>query len=160
MKKLICLTLSLLLLLTSCTPVQEVEEGGLLLYYTRGREAGYGSALDSEYWTGEEDPTPEKLLRTLFAGPADEGLSSPFPKGVSVQAVTLEEDGLLRLTLSEQYGGLSDISRTLADACIVMTVCQLPGVERVEISSAGGWTGAPASRTVSPDQLDTRMLLP
>ena len=39
--------------------------------------------------------------------------------------------------MSEQYGGLTDISLTLADYCIVLTLSQVDGVETVEIISAG-----------------------
>ena len=41
------------------------------------------------------------------------------------------------MRLSEQYSGLTDISLTLADYCIVLTLSQLEGVESVEISSEG-----------------------
>ena len=41
--------------------------------------------------------------------------------------------------MSEQYGGLTDISLTLADYCIVLTLGQLEGVETVEITSQGHW---------------------
>jgi hypothetical protein len=37
--------------------------------------------------------------------------------------------------LSEQYSDLTDISLTLADYCIVLTLTQLEGVESVEIVS-------------------------
>ena len=47
------------------------------------------------------------------------------------------EEGVLALNLSEQYGGLTDISLTVADYCIVLTMSQLDGVEAVEINVAG-----------------------
>ena len=47
------------------------------------------------------------------------------------------EEGVLVLNLSEQYGGLTDISLTVADYCIVLTMSQLDGVEAVEINVAG-----------------------
>ena len=51
-------------------------------------------------------------------------------------------------------------TQTLADACIVMTACQFPEVERVEISSEGFWTSRPASRILSPAELELDTLLP
>ena len=40
--------------------------------------------------------------------------------------------------MSGQYDGLSDIALTLADYSLVLTLCQLPEVECVEIVSQGG----------------------
>ena len=44
---------------------------------------------------------------------------------------------LLTLSLSEQYGGLADVSLTLADYCLVLTLSQVDGVDAVQIQSAG-----------------------
>ena len=41
------------------------------------------------------------------------------------------------LSLSEQYGGLADVSLTLADYCLVLTLSQVDGVDAVQIQSAG-----------------------
>ena len=49
----------------------------------------------------------------------------------------LRADGVLSLDLSEHYSGLSDVSLTLADYCIVLTLGQLESVEQVEITVAG-----------------------
>jgi len=148
------------LLLSACAG-EKKDPDGWLLYYTTDSTASYGSALATQEWPGEEEPELEELLETLLAGPAREGLTNPFPRGVAVQSLErVEDSGLVRLVLSEPYSGLTDISRTLADACIVMTVCQLPGVESVEISSVGFWASAPAKRTLSPEQLRMEMLLP
>ena len=46
-------------------------------------------------------------------------------------------NGLLTLSLSEQYGGLADVSLTLADYCLVLTLSQVDGVDAVQIQSAG-----------------------
>jgi spore germination protein GerM len=147
-----------MLFLSACTP-QKKQPEGWLLYYTTDNSSTYGSAIAAQVWAGSETPTGEELMQALLDGPAEEGLVSPFPKGLSVQSMELEGE-IMRLTLSEQYSGLTDISRTLADACIVMTVCQLPGVESVEISSVGFWASAPAKRDLSPEQLRLEMLLP
>ena len=46
-------------------------------------------------------------------------------------------DGLLTLNLSEQYGGLADVSLALADYCLVLTMSQIAGVDSVQIQSDG-----------------------
>ena len=152
----VLLTLSL----TACDAGTREEPEGMKLYFPVSREVSYGSALGAQLWEGE-DPTPEQLLKALLLGPTEEGLRSPFPGAVTIQSLELDEDrGVLHITLSEQYGGLADMAQTLADACIVMTACQFPEVEQVEISSDGFWSSRPASRTLSPDQLDLETLLP
>ena len=59
-----------------------------------------------------------------------------LPEGLTLQGWSLE-DGLLTLSLSEQYGGLADVSLTLADYCLVLTLSQVDGVDAVQIQSAG-----------------------
>ena len=145
--------------LAACAAGTGKEPEGFKLYFPVTREVSYGSALGTQLWEGEE-PTPEGLLEALLDGPTEEGLRSPFPGAVTLQNAVLDEEGTLRITLSEQYGGLADMAQTLADACIVMTACQFPEVEQVEISSDGFWSSRPASRTLSPDQLDLETLLP
>ena len=157
--KLLPLLLLLALCVPGCTEQTGGEEAGLRLYFPVAREVHYGSALDTQLWEGE-DPTPERLLEALLDGPTQEGLRSPFPGAVSIQKMELTEDGLLRITLSEQYGGLTDMAQTLADACIVMTACQFPEIRQVEISSEGFWSSRPESRTLSPEQLELDTLLP
>ena len=127
----VCL-LGLLLLLGSCSTA--AEKGGYQLYFASGLEDG--SAILSEPYQGEADPGPRELMEALLSGPTEEELNSPFPSGVSLRSWGLEE-GVLVLNLSEQYGGLTDISLTVADYCIVLTMSQLDGVEAVEINVAG-----------------------
>ena len=154
------LLLLLVLCLTGCQSGAGREEEGYKLYFPVSRDISYGGALGTQLWEGDA-PTPEQLLEALLDGPTEEGLRSPFPGAVSLQSMELDgELGVLHITLSEQYGGLADMAQTLADACIVMTACQFPEIRQVEISSEGFWSSRPASRTLSPDQLDLETLLP
>ena len=155
------LTAALLALsVTACRTDLGKEPEGMKLYFPVSRDISYGGALGTQLWEGDA-PTPEQLLEALLDGPTEEGLRSPFPGAVSLQSMELDgELGVLHITLSEQYGGLADMAQTLADACIVMTACQFPEIRQVEISSEGFWSSRPASRTLSPDQLDLETLLP
>ena len=160
-KCLLALTLLLLLALWGCTAGQEEPEGAYQLYFTRSWSDGYGSALGTQSWEGEGPPDPQSLMQALLAGPTAEGLSSPFPKGAVVQSMEMDaEEGVLRLTMSEQYGDLTDISQTLADACIVLTGCQLPGVDAVEISTSGFWASRLPSRLLTPESFELEALIP
>ena len=48
-----------------------------------------------------------------------------------------ERPGVFLVNLSEQYGALADISLSLADYSIVLTLSQVEGVEAVEITAGG-----------------------
>ena len=128
--------LAAVLLLAACGGGERTRPD-YMLYFLPAGEKLQGSALDWEPYSGGEDPSPEDLLAALLAGPTQEGLTSPFPRGVALRswAWDEEEPGVLRIGLSEQYGALADISLTLADSCIVLTLSQLEGWR--------GWRSAP-----------------
>lgn len=157
MKRIIPILVLILALLSGCAEQQKQTEG-YSLYFTRSSLTSYGSAIAAQYWGTEGEAAV--LMEALLSGPTQEGLTSPFPKGLSVRSMELDERGsMIRLTLSDHYSGLTDMAQTLADACIVMTLCQLPGVEAVEISTDGFWASRPASRTLRPEQMDLTSLL-
>ena len=158
-QKLRILWLLMVLLMCACAAGEEKTEG-YSLYFTRHALTSYGSALAAQPWEGSDVPLNEELMQALLAGPTEEGLTSPFPKGLSVKSMELDQSGtMIRLTLSDHYSGLTDMAQTLADACIVMTLCQLPGIEAVEISTDGFWASRPASRTLRPEQMELVSLL-
>ena len=138
MKKRVCLALLLVLFLSACgSGKPEQPEDGLVLWFRADTEANHGPALAKQPYEGEAEP--EDLLAALLAGPTQEGCVSPFPRGVSLVRCQWDEElpGTLTVDLSEQYGALADVSLTLADYCIVLTLSQVKGVEGVEINSAG-----------------------
>lgn len=78
----------------------------------------------------------EALLELYLAGPVDSQCISPFPRGT--QAVRIRQTGSsVELVLSEAFSQLSGISRTIAEACLTMTLTQLDGVETVSIYVTG-----------------------
>lgn len=142
------LFLALLLLCAACGTKTKETDGGYLLYFAAA--GSHGPALGTQPYdpgggavpqSKEETacPNPGDLVNALLSGPTQEGLVSPFPRGVALQSWEWdpEQKGNLQVQLSEQYSGLADISLTLADYCIVLTLSQLEGVESVEILSAG-----------------------
>lgn len=153
MRRVICLLLgaALALSLFACTPSPDREEGSYQLYFTALRTAGHGPAIQGQPYQGDGDPTPEALVSALLAGPTQEGLASPFPRGLSLRSLA-QEDGVLSLTFSEQYGGLTDISLTLADYCLVLTLCQLEGVDAVEIAVSGQTVSYRSHQLLTPDE--------
>lgn len=143
MKKMRILLLAVLLLTVcvSCQRNRDEQEAEYKLYFAVSSDVSHGAALETEPYQGtqEGEPTPGDLLRALLDGPQTEGLVSAFPRGVALMEWTWdeEENGNVQVKLSEQYGGLTDISLTLADYSIVLTLAQIEGVESVEITSVG-----------------------
>lgn len=151
--------LALLLPLSACGGREspQEDEGGFRLWFAadeKQADYGHGPALDSEAYTGEGDPGPEELLSALLAGPTREGLRSPFPRGVTLRQWSWDKErpGVLLVGLSEQYGALADISLTLADYCIVLTLSQVEGVETVEISTQGYQASYRSHQLLAPQE--------
>ena len=138
-KRLFWALLALLLLCTACTPApaDEPAEGGYTLYFLSTENRADGAALATE----SRDLTPggeeaQALLELLLTGPESPALCSPFPAGTALRGVSIEE-GTAYVDLSEAYGGLSGVDLTLADGCVVLTLCQLEEVEAVYLTVEG-----------------------
>ena len=124
----------LALLLAACTASRTSgDHSSLQLYFLSAKENG--PAIVTQSCHGAPS-TPESLLQALLSGPSEDSLRSPFPKGLTLQGCTLE-DTHLTVDFSEAYGGLTDVALTLADYCVVLTVCQLDGIDSVEITVSG-----------------------
>ena len=134
------------------------DSSGVLLYFCADPARGtpHGPAILSQPYQGPEGPGVEELVDALFSGPTQGGLTSPFPEGLSLQGWSLE-DGLLTLSLSEQYGGLA---LPLADYCLVLTLSQVDGVDAVQIQSAGHTYHSRSHQTMQAEEalLDQEVL--
>ena len=137
MKKRMAALLLAILLLSACRG-QEPEAGEYKVYFAVPGEGGASASLDYEYrdLSPGEDPV-EGLVKRLLAGPESSLLASPLLPGVSLRSAKLEEDGVLHLDLSEQYNGLPGIYLTVANACFVLTLTQVEGVEALSITVEG-----------------------
>ena len=123
------------LLLAACAVVPSSQnKQEFLLYFVSTQE--HGPSIIGQPYETDGSPTPKELIQALLAGPTQEELHSPFPAGLTLRSCTLEGTHLT-VDFSEQYGGLTDISLTLADYCVVRTVCQLEEIDTVEITVSG-----------------------
>ena len=139
-KQIVALTLTGLLLgLGGCARTAQTGAAGDYKVYFSALEDRYAAmAVGYETWerTGDTQPV-SGLLRALFQGPTAQNLTSPFPDGVRLLSWELLDEGCLHLDLSEQYGSLTGIELTVADACLTLTLCQVGGVESVYVTVEG-----------------------
>lgn len=135
MKRLALFLITVLMLLCACTTQKPPDcSHTLQLYFTAPDP--HGPAIVGQPYTASQSPSPRDLILALLNGPEHDTLSSPFPRGLTLRGCKLEGRHLL-VNFSEHYGGLADISLTLADYCLVLTLCQLEGVDSVEITVMG-----------------------
>lgn len=137
MKQGFSLLLALLLLLTACgkTPAEPAEE--TFPVYFAAATVGSAALLSEERPLPPGTEPVEGLMRMILSGPVSEGLLSPIPAGTQLLSWEMEEDGVLRVDLSERYGGLAGVDLTLADYAIALTLCALPEVDAVSITVEG-----------------------
>lgn len=136
MRRAAALALALSLLLAGCGGEPgsgEKAPGEYALWFTAAHGSSQSAALGSE---ARVLPDGEDPVTLLLQGPQSEELSSPFPAGTALRGSRVE-DGIAYVDLSEAYGGLSGAELTLADACVVLTLCQLDGIDRVYITVEG-----------------------
>ena len=86
-----------------------------------------------------QEALPEYLLQLLLEAPENSGMCSPLPVGTVIQGVSLE-NGLCRVYLNDDfYANLpaDEQAQQLAVLSVVNTLCELEGVNQVQIHAAG-----------------------
>jgi germination protein M len=140
--RLLPLLLALALLCTACgggRSARRTTQSQYAVYFLSDTDTAQTgeTALGLEYRTLPQGKGGVAgLMSLLLSGPETMGLRSPFPQGLTLRSWRIE-DGLVTLDLSEAYGGLSGVELSLADGCIVLTLCQLESVERVYLTVEG-----------------------
>jgi len=74
-------------------------------------------------------------LQLALYDPDTEGLVSPFPEGVLLRSVEVDDEGIAHVVYSDAYAALDGMSKTLADFCTLFTLCQFDEIIGVKISS-------------------------
>ena len=143
MRKYLCIFLSLLLLIVlfGCTPQERPEPvaDDMITFYYRLAEPQYNSqtgVISSELRTIAKDAELVDWLSDYLKGPVSSELQSPFPKSVIV--ISAEFSGnRADITLGESYSSLNAVNRTIANACLTLTLTQLDGIDAVSIETIG-----------------------
>jgi len=163
------LFLLLLALLSACAPAPApapTPDGSVEVWYLTDWKTNDAAAnLLASLALVPDGEHPEDLvgfcLAQLFADPDDGELRSPFPSGTAAVSHTLE-DGQLTLDLSKDFTALTGPELTMAEACLTLTLCALPGVSAVQITVNGlPWPLPGKNRFTAADfSLDALVLKP
>lgn len=147
-KRLAVLALIALALLSACAAPQAAPapatENMISFYYCQ-TELQYGAqsgTISSELRTIADESDFAAWLPVYLRGPLSGELTTPFPRAVNVESVSLN-GACATVVLSAEYGALVGIERTLANACLTRTLTQLDGVESVRIEVVDDAVGAP-----------------
>ncbi len=140
MKRIVCIFLVLILVLSGCGKTESQEQGQqrVTFYYAvKGTEQLIGdTAVDSES-RNIQVFTLKQLLELYFQGPLEENMVSPFPDGTELLALSEGEDGL-EVTLSGAFFTLQGIELTIASCCLVKTVCAYVNVDEIIVRDQMG----------------------
>lgn len=136
MKRIISLTLLLLLLLTGCS---SGENGGISFYYCRDPEQYQYFSQDGVIRAESRDLMAHRhdlqyMIGLYLAGPMEEGLVSPFTR--STRLLSAKKDGgTILIELSDHSSTMSDSEFTLACACLTLTCMEFTPCEEVTVVS-------------------------
>ena len=157
MKKLLCVILPLVLLLSlaSCSTSKDSIEDPVHFYY-RELEMKYGTepgVIGKEVRDAQGRRQDYSYLLSLYLkGPASYSLYSPFPANTSIKSFSLQE-GNASVHLSSSFAGLTGLDLTLACACITITVCEMTGAQQVTISAADALLDGNSNITMSQEDI-------
>lgn len=136
MRRTICLLAAICLFLSGCGFFGERIKEPVTFYYLCDK---YQEELCCVIVSEEREASGHVgdlsyLLHLYLMGPSDDELVSPLPG--SVRILSVEKDGShIRLELTDAAQNLSDISFSLACACLTMTCLDISGAENVTIQS-------------------------
>ncbi len=144
MKRLLAVLAAAALLCAACAAPAETPDGDAYeLYYAARLDASDGGdairtgALSIPDSASKDTAELATILVTeLLAPSADAALRSPFPAGTSLEKLSVA-GGRAMVDLSEQYALLSGVDLSIADACVTLTLTQLPGIYAVRITANG-----------------------
>lgn len=141
----VLLFLMIALLLSGCSlpafldrAEAEAEDGSFAVYRVLADTGQTGDLIRPEAHPElSADSLELEAAAALLASPAvSPQLTCALPEGVTIEGAAFE-NGVATLSFSEGFLALSEMRRTVAAFCAVLTLCQLDGVEAVTIVSGG-----------------------
>ncbi len=157
-KRACLLFLSLTLLLSACARTSETTHPPALEFYYLSEDGKDTFALASEKRDLPAGDTLRWAVLELLSPPLTSGLKTAIPADVTLLSALLQEDGTAEVDFSAAYHALSGIGLTLADACVTLTLTQLPGVDRVRITADGRQPEGKTDKTFTKDDFVLSLL--
>ena len=139
MKRIICLCIvvSVLLSLGACRKQNSSYLSPKTFYYCKETISynSTSSVISSEIRDCESyNEEITDILNLYLSGPVSKEYISPFPRGVELIALEINESGA-HVLLSAEFSDLSGIGLTVASACLSMTLFELTECETVTIQA-------------------------
>lgn len=135
MKRILSLVIIAFLTFSLCA-CQDNSEDAPGFYYPRSFDKDQYNSFQPVIAPDSREPVAGKDLRYLIQlymeGPVSEELYSPFPEGLRLLGLILEED-CITISLSQEYLSLEGIDLTLAGACLAKTCFSLSDVSRIRV---------------------------
>ena len=106
------------------------DENYYKIYYVNNLE----DKLVSEDYFAKEDKTDKlvkELIGRLTSIPDGITLKKPIPDEVKIKDIKIKDD-CVTINFSETYKQITGISEILRRACVVKTLCQIDGINKVE----------------------------
>lgn len=122
------------MLITACgsKTVENIEEAEnyYKIYYVNNSE---DKLVAEDYYAQAEETGKlvDELILRLTNVPDGITLKKPIPDEIKIKNIKLK-DGILTINFSESYKQLTGASEILRRACVVKTLCQIEGINKVE----------------------------
>ena len=141
MKKTILICLSLTALLLSACSISGTsanpENNSFRVYRLARNDSDLGQNLlqpETHYYTDAENIL-ELAVTALKSPPANPALEVALPDAVCITE-TKREGAVAILTMNNSFNQLSGLDKTIVESAITLTMCSIPGITRVIISTS------------------------
>ena len=106
------------------------DENYYKIYYVNNLE---DKLVSEDYFAKEEetDKLVKELIGRLTSIPDGITLKKPIPDEVKIKGIKIKDD-CVTINFSETYKQITGISEILRRACVVKTLCQIDGINKVE----------------------------
>lgn len=131
----IFLTALILILLNSCGKKRpEGKPDTLQIYYSYKEQYSYKGELigNIDIPVSADSDLIYIAITKITEDPPSETMVSAFPDNVKILSYT-QKGGTISVSLSQSYRTLDPVKKSIANACLVLTLCQLSEVDSVSI---------------------------
>ncbi len=140
MKRVFCLFLIFTLLICAFGCHRRSEGTSYTFYYPRSdygyntvENKFYSSIIEPEIRDDVSNHTVFEILSQYLLGPTTPALATPYPNGLSLISVNVQEE-MLYITVTDQLSELTGIHLMITCACLGETAMELTNTTAVQIS--------------------------